>query len=171
VIQGAISPQTEFWEMPVFEVTNQHILVTGGSSGFGRHFSRFLTSNGARVTLAARRAAALSAAVDEINGAGGKAQSVTLDVTVPESINAAIAQAEATFGPIHAVINNAGVTATKPALDQDERSWDSVVDTNLKGAWLAAREFARHLVDPLLDGLLHTVAHAHRGERGDEGDS
>nr|QIG99630.1 SDR family NAD(P)-dependent oxidoreductase [Bradyrhizobium sp. 6(2017)] len=61
-------------------------MVTGGSSGFGRHFSRFLASNGAKVTLAARRAMAFSAAVDEINGAGGRAQSVTLDVTVPESI-------------------------------------------------------------------------------------
>ena len=42
-------------------------------------------------------------------------------------------EAEAAFGPIHAVVNNAGVTATRPALDQDERNWDSVVDTNLKG--------------------------------------
>jgi NAD(P)-dependent dehydrogenase (short-subunit alcohol dehydrogenase family) len=57
---------------------------------------------------------------------------VTLDVTVPESIDAAIAQAEATFGPTHSVINNAGVTATKPALEQDERSLDSIVDASLK---------------------------------------
>ena len=66
----------------MFEVSNQHILVTGGSSGFGRHFARFLASNGAKVTLAARRAEALASAVDEINSSGGKAQSVVLDVTV-----------------------------------------------------------------------------------------
>ena len=158
VSQGAILLQTEFWETPVFEVTNQHILVTGGSSGFGRHFSRFLASNGAKVTLAARRAAALSAAVEEINDSGGKAQSVTLDVTVPESIDAAMAQAEATFGPINAVINNAGVTATKPALDQDERSWDSVVDTNLKGVWLVAQAAARRMVTNKVKGSIVNIA-------------
>jgi len=158
VTQRAVSREIQFWEMPVFEVTDQHILVTGGSSGFGRHFSRFLASNGAKVTLAARRAAALSTAVEEINDSGRKAQSVTLDVTVPQSIDAAIAQAEATFGPIHAVINNAGVTATKPALDQDERSWDSVVDTNLKGVWLVAQAAARHMVANKIKGSIVNIA-------------
>lgn len=142
----------------MFEVNDQHILVTGGSSGFGRHFSRFLAGNGAKVTLAARRAAALSAAVDEINGGSGKAQSVTLDVTVPESIDAAMAQAEATFGPIHAVINNAGVTATRPALNQDEASWDSVVDTNLKGVWLVAQATARRMVVNQIKGSIVNIA-------------
>ena len=59
VTRCVISRETDPWEMPVFEVANQHILVTGGSSGFGRHFARLLASNGARVTLAARRAEAL----------------------------------------------------------------------------------------------------------------
>ena len=109
-------------------------------------------------TLAARRAEALSAAVAEINDSGGKAQSVTLDVTVAEKIDAAMAQAEAVFGPIHAVINNAGVTATKPALDQDERSWDSVVDTNLKGVWLVAQAAARRMVTNKVKGSIVNIA-------------
>ena len=158
VIQSVVSPETEFWEMPVFEIANQHILVTGGSSGLGRHFARFLARNGARVTLAARRAEALSSAVDEINDSGGKAQSVVLDVTVAEKIDAAMVKAEAAFGPIHAVINNAGVTATKPALDQDERSWDSVVDTNLKGVWLVAQAAARQMVANKVKGSIVNIA-------------
>ena len=157
-MQCVVSPETEFWEVPVFEVTNQHILVTGGSSGLGRHFARFLSNNGARVTLAARRAGALSSAVDEINDSGGKAQSVVLDVTVAEKIDAAMVKAEAAFGPIHAVINNAGVTATKPALDQDERSWDSVVDTNLKGVWLVAQAAARQMVANKVKGSIVNIA-------------
>ena len=121
--------------MHVFEVHDQHILVTGGSIGFGRHFAHFLASNGARVTLAARRADALASVVADINKSGCRAQGVVLDVTLAlaDRIEGAMKEAEATFGPIHAVVNNAGVTATKPALDQDERDWDSVVDTNLKG--------------------------------------
>ena len=143
----SVSPEAELWEMPVFEVRDQHILVTGGSSGFGRHFARFLASNGAKVTLAARRADALASAVAEINGSGGKAQSVVLDVTLAEKIDVAMDEAEAAFGPIHAVVNNAGVTATKPALEQDERNWDSVVDTNLKGVWLVAQAAARRMIE------------------------
>ena len=158
VTQCAVLPETEFWEMPVFEVTNQHILVTGGSSGFGRHFARLLASNGAMVTLAARRAEALASAVADINDSGGKAQSVMLDVTLADKIDAAMAEAESAFGPIHAVINNAGVTATKPALDQDERSWDSVVDTNLKGVWLVAQGAARRMVANKVKGSIVNIA-------------
>src|ERR1700754_2710611 len=123
LMQQLASPAIEVWEVPGFDVNNQHILVTGGFRGLGRHFARFLASNGARVTLAARRAEALASAVEEINTAGGKAQSVTLDVTVADKIDAVMAEAERSFGPIHGIINNAGVTATKPALDQDERAW------------------------------------------------
>src|SRR6201986_1925893 len=140
-----MSPEAAFEGMPVFEINDQHVLVTGGSSGFGRHFARFLASNGAKVTLAARRAEALASAVDQINASGGKASSVVLDVTVAATIDAAIAEAEKKFGPIHAVVNNAGVTATKPALDQDERAWDSVIDTNLKGVWLGGQAAAKRM--------------------------
>jgi NAD(P)-dependent dehydrogenase (short-subunit alcohol dehydrogenase family) len=152
------SPATEFWEVPVFEIANQHVLVTGGSSGFGRHFARFLAGNGAKVTLAARRAEALASAVEEINASGGKASSVVLDVTVAETIDAAMAEAEKKFGPIHAVVNNAGVTATKPALDQDERAWDSVIDTNLKGVWLVAQAAAKRMVANKVKGSIVNIA-------------
>ena len=77
--------------------------------------------------------------VAEINGSGGKAQSVVLDVTVADKVDVAMAQAEATFGPIHAVINNAGVAATKPALDQDERSWDVWWTLTSKGSGWSRR--------------------------------
>jgi NADP-dependent 3-hydroxy acid dehydrogenase YdfG len=87
----------------VFEINDQHILVTGGSSSFGRHFARVLASNGAKVTLAARRAEALASALAEIGAAGGKAQSVILDVTLADSIDRAMEEAESRFGPIHAV--------------------------------------------------------------------
>jgi NAD(P)-dependent dehydrogenase (short-subunit alcohol dehydrogenase family) len=153
-----LSPETAFWEVPVFEVNNQHVLVTGGSSGFGRHFARFLASNGAKVTLAARRVEALESAVAEITDSGGKAQSVILDVTSSEAIDAAMSHAEAKFGPIHSVINNAGVTATKPALDQDERAWDSVVDTNLKGVWLVAQAAAKRMIGNEVKGSIVNIA-------------
>jgi len=142
----------------VFEIDGKHVLVTGGSSGFGRHFARLLASKRANVTLAARRADALAAEVAEIGGSGGKAQGVVLDVTIADRIDDALKKAEATFGPIHAVVNNAGVTATKPALDQDERAWDSVVDTNLKGVWLVAQAAARRMIDNKVKGSIVNIA-------------
>ncbi len=142
----------------MFEIDQQHILVTGGSSGFGRHFARVLADKGARVTLAARRAEALASAVAEINESGGRAQSVLLDVTQADRIDSVMAQAEAGFGPIHAVVNNAGVTATRPALDQDERAWDSVIDTNLKGVWLVAQAAARRMIANKVKGSIVNIA-------------
>jgi NAD(P)-dependent dehydrogenase (short-subunit alcohol dehydrogenase family) len=69
-----------------------------------------------------------------------------------------MAEAEAAFGPIHGVVNNAGVTATKPALQQDERSWDAVIDTNLKGVWLVAQAAAKRMVENKVKGSIVNIA-------------
>jgi NADP-dependent 3-hydroxy acid dehydrogenase YdfG len=85
------------WELCVFEINHRHILVTGGSSGFGRQFRALPCRNGATVTLAARRAEALAAGVTEISGSGSRAQSVVLDVTMGDKIDDALKEAEARF--------------------------------------------------------------------------
>jgi NADP-dependent 3-hydroxy acid dehydrogenase YdfG len=59
-------------EVPVFEIDDRHILVTGGSSGFGRHFARMFAGNGAKVAPAARRVETLASAVVEIEASGIK---------------------------------------------------------------------------------------------------
>ena len=100
----------------LFGVQGAHVLVTGGSSGLGRFFATLLAARGARVTVGARRAEALAKTVDDISGAEGQAQSVVMDVTAAASIESALDAAEARFGPVQIVINNAGVTATRPAL-------------------------------------------------------
>jgi NAD(P)-dependent dehydrogenase (short-subunit alcohol dehydrogenase family) len=71
---------------------------------------------------------------------------VVLDVSKPESVKQAVAAAETELGPIAILVNNAGVTVSKPVLEQSEADWDVVLDTNLKGAWLMAQETARHMV-------------------------
>ena len=141
-----------------FAIAGAHVLVTGGSSGLGRFFAVFLAARGGRVTVGARRADALSKTVDDIANANGQAQSVVMDVTVPASIEAALDTAEARFGPVDIVINNAGVTATRPALQQDESDWDKVIDTNLKGVWLVAQAVARRMVAHKVKGSIVNVA-------------
>jgi NAD(P)-dependent dehydrogenase (short-subunit alcohol dehydrogenase family) len=141
-----------------FAIEGTHVLMTGGSSGLGRFFAVFLAARGARVTVAARRAEALAKTVDDIANAKGEAHSVVMDVTAPASIETALDAAEARFGPVDIVINNAGVTATKAALQQDESDWDKVIDTNLKGVWLVAQAAARRMVAHKVKGSIVNVA-------------
>src|SRR5436305_8920085 len=100
-----------------FDLNGSHILVTGASSGLGRHFAEFLAGAGARVTLGARREAPLAQTVEAIRGKSGEAQSVVMDVTDAGHIERALDQAEAGFGPVTVLVNNAGVTVTRAALD------------------------------------------------------
>lgn len=141
-----------------FSIEGSHVLVTGGSSGLGRFFAALLAARGARVTVAARRAEALAKTVGDIGNAGGHAQSVVMDVTVATSIESALDAAEAHFGPVEIVVNNAGVTATRPALQQDEADWDKVIDTNLKGVWLVAQAVGRRMVAHKVKGSIVNVA-------------
>jgi NAD(P)-dependent dehydrogenase (short-subunit alcohol dehydrogenase family) len=132
--------------LPSFSLAGQVALVTGASSGIGRHLALLLAAAGAKVALAARRTDLLAAAAREIEADGGTAFPVALDVTRADSVAAAVAAAEAALGPLTLLVNNAGVTVAKPVLEHTEADWDHVLDTNLKGAWLMAQEFARHLV-------------------------
>ena len=72
------------------------------------------------------------------------------------------AEAEAQFGPVGILINNAGVTVTRAALDVPESDWSSVIDTNLKGAWLVAQHAARRMIQPR-HGRQHRQHRLHPG--------
>lgn len=132
--------------MTTTDLSGHIAFVTGASGGLGRHFAITLARAGAKVALAARRPDALEAVAREIEGFDGRAIAVPLDVTDAASVRAAVEAAETELGPITVLVNNSGVTETVAALDQEESSWDRVVDTNLKGAWLVATEVARHMV-------------------------
>ena len=132
--------------LPSFDLTGRVALVTGASSGIGRHFAALLAAAGAKVALAARRIDRLDELAREIEEAGGRSLPIACDVTHSEDVAAAVATAESELGPLTLLVNNAGVVVSKPVLQHTEADWDHVVDTNLKGAWLMAREFAQHLV-------------------------
>jgi NAD(P)-dependent dehydrogenase (short-subunit alcohol dehydrogenase family) len=118
------------------------VLVTGASSGLGRHFARVLAQTGATVIVGARRIDALNDLCDMIAGGGGQARALNLDVTDRASVEKAFSDIAA-GGGLDILINNAGVTATTPVLDLSEEEWDHVVGTNLKGSFLVAQAAAR----------------------------
>jgi NAD(P)-dependent dehydrogenase (short-subunit alcohol dehydrogenase family) len=150
--------ETAMTELPRARLDGRHALVTGALSGLGRHFAEVVAAAGARVSLAARRVESLAVAVDAIAVAGGGGRAVPLDVTDEPGVEAAFDQAEAWGGPVQILINNAGVATTRPALELAEEDWDTTLDTNLKGAWLVAREAGRRLIAHRAPGTIVNVA-------------
>ncbi len=140
--------------MSLFDIAGRRILVTGASSGFGRHFALTLAERGAFVLAAARRLEALDSLVAEIAARGGQARAVRMDVNDSASIRAALDAA----GTIDALVNNAGITNSKPLLDQTEADIDAILDTNLKGAMLVAVEAARRMRDAGTAGAIVNIA-------------
>jgi NAD(P)-dependent dehydrogenase (short-subunit alcohol dehydrogenase family) len=131
----------------LFRTEGRRALVTGASSGLGRRFALTLGRAGAELVVVARRADRLADLVAELERFGTRAIAASLDVTDPTSIVACFDEIELRAGgPADIVVNNAGVTVAKPALEQTEADWDSVVGTNLKGGWMVAQEAARRLV-------------------------
>jgi NAD(P)-dependent dehydrogenase (short-subunit alcohol dehydrogenase family) len=133
-------------------------LITGASSGFGAHFARVLGRAGANVILAARRLDKLEETAADIRNLSVRAIPLALDVSSASAVREAVAQAEGALGGIDILINNAGVTATKAALDNTEQDWDFVLDTNLKGAFLVATEVARAMRNARREGSIVNVA-------------
>jgi NAD(P)-dependent dehydrogenase (short-subunit alcohol dehydrogenase family) len=129
----------------LFDLTGKSAIVTGASSGLGRHFAATLARAGAAVAIMARRADRLDELAREIEAAGGRAVAIELDVAEGASVREAIAAAERSLGPISILVNNAGTAVTRPALDVSEDDWDLVMGVNLRGAWLVAQEVARHM--------------------------
>ena len=109
-------------------------LVTGASTGLGRHFATTLAGAGAKVAAAARRTDLLDALVTEITDQGGTALAVALDVTDGASVAVALDQTEAALGPVSVVVNNAGLAIDKKLDETADTDWDAVLDTNLRGA-------------------------------------
>jgi len=127
----------------LFDLTGEVALVTGASSGLGSHFAEVLAANGAKVVLAARREDRLAALAASI---GANAQMVSLDVTDKGAITSAFDRAEAAFGPVTILVNNAGIVRAKRFLDHTPEDWERVRETNLDAVWFMAQEAARRMI-------------------------
>ncbi len=115
-------------------------MVTGAGSGIGRAVARALADDGFHVVLAGRRMEALETTAAEVEAAGVKALAVATDIGKPAEVAALFDKAEATFGRLDVLFNNAGIGG--PAVEFDELTdadWQAVVDVNLTGAFLCSR--------------------------------
>jgi NAD(P)-dependent dehydrogenase (short-subunit alcohol dehydrogenase family) len=140
------------------DLTGQVALVTGASSGLGRRFAATLAAAGAGVAAAARRTDRLGELVTEIEGRGGRALAVTLDMTDAASIEAAVDRTEDQLGPVTILVNNAGIPDAQYATRMPLELVDRVLDTNLRGPWLLACEVARRLIEAKQPGRIVNIS-------------
>jgi len=129
-----------------FRLDGRTALISGASSGLGAGFARLLASAGARVVLGARRLERVEALAAELEGEGSEALGVRLDVTDVGSVSAAFDVAESRFGTVDTVIANAGTACGGRSTDIAGNDIRSVIDTNLLGTYLVAREAAKRLI-------------------------
>ena len=141
-----------------FDLTGKVALVTGASSGLGMHFARTLAAAGASVAIAARRVERLSSLQAELQTPDADAVAIALDVQSGDSITAAFAAVEQALGPIDIVVNNAGISIVKPALEMPVEDWDAVVNTNLRGAWLVAQAAGKRWLMANRPGVIVNIA-------------
>ncbi len=125
------------------DLSGRTVLVTGASSGLGKHFAKIVVKAGGKVVVAARRTDRLEALVQEI---GKNATAVTMDVESEASVTAGFDAAEKAFGPIDSVIANAGLNSRGMALDLPIAEFDKIVSVNLRGVFLTAREAAKRMI-------------------------
>ena len=144
--------------LQLFSLEGKVALVTGASSGFGRHFAPLMSRAGAKVVLAARRTDLIQEEANKINASGGQAVAVTMDVTDSSSVAAALDEAEQAFGVVTVVINNAGITIPKLLLDISDDDWTNVIDTNLTGVAYVTRETGRRMIAAGTGGSIVNIA-------------
>jgi len=130
----------------LFDLSGQVALVTGTSRGLGQYFARALARAGADLILTSRRRETLAEFEAEIGAMGRRAVAVELDVRDEDSIRRMAAEAEAAFGQVHILVNNAGCNVRKPALDVTWEDWNLVVETNLRGSFFVAQAMARGMI-------------------------
>ncbi|MGW2659060.1 bifunctional aldolase/short-chain dehydrogenase, partial [Streptomyces sp. NPDC001478] len=156
----------EYWEleeaklrrMPAPKPLASRIaLVTGAGSGIGRAVAHRLVAEGACVVVADVDAANAAVVAEELGGAD-RAVAVTVDVTSEEQIQEAFRAAVLAFGGVDLVVNNAGISISKPLLETTVRDWDLQHDIMARGSFLVAREAARIMRDQDLGGDIVYIA-------------
>jgi NAD(P)-dependent dehydrogenase (short-subunit alcohol dehydrogenase family) len=140
------------------DLTGQVALVTGATSGLGRRFARVLAAAGAKVIGTGRRVERLDEMVAEIAADGGIAVGVEMDMTDTDSILRGFEAAEAAFGTITILVNNAGIPDAQRAHKMSIELIDNVFDTNLRGPYVLSTEMAKRLIEQKLPGRQVNIA-------------
>ncbi|MEN2388239.1 SDR family oxidoreductase [Comamonas sp. A7-5] len=163
--------QEDVWSTPsVFApgvFSGQTVLVSGGGTGIGRAIAATLARSGAHVVVCGRTQEKLDRAAQEARERGLQITPYTLNIREPEEIEGFFAVLAKEFGPLAAVVNNAGGQFPQAAIDYSVKGWKAVIDTNLNGTWMMMQAAARHWRDLQAPGnIVNVVAVVERGMPG-----
>ncbi len=132
--------------MSLFSLANKTALVTGSSRGIGFAIAQALGGAGARLILNGRDEVALTQAAAQLRAAGIVAETAVFDVTNAAAVNAGIDAIESTLGPIHVLVNNAGIQRRAPLDSFDDADWRELMATNLDSVYFVSKAVARHMI-------------------------
>lgn len=128
------------------QLANQIAVVTGAGRGIGRAIALAFAEAGADIVCVSRTAENAGKAAEEVRAAGRRAWAVALDISDPAAVNAAATTILTDAGRVDILVNNAGVTRDGLLMRMSDEDWDTVLDTNLKGAFVVTKAFTRAFV-------------------------
>ena len=141
-------------------MTARHALITGAGSGIGAAIARVLAQAGCRLTLCGRSQGKLQAQAETLRAHVPDVAVLIapMDVADASSVEAAVQQAQARFGPVHILVNNAGQASSQPFAKTDAALWQQMLSVNLTGTY--------HCIQAVLPGMLEAASAAGGGTPG-----
>ena len=142
------------------EFAGRHILITGAASGIGQACAVEFARCGAKLSLCDLQAETATAA--EAQKLGAQVQSIALDVADEQAVISAFAQAESSFGPLQVLVNNAGIQRESPADAISMADFDKVLNIDMRGAFMCAREALRSFLKHATRGSIVNMSSVHQ---------
>lgn len=142
----------------LFSVKGDIALVTGASSGIGKHFALTLAKSGAAVILVGRDQSRLEQVEEECRANGVKTLAIVADISQSQEISRIIQESKKHFPRVDILINAAGMALRKLTLAIDEEQWDSIMNTNLKGIFLLSQQIAQWMIETKTAGRMINIS-------------
>lgn len=139
----------------------QTAFVTGASQGLGAAIATALARGGYDVAVSGTNVTNLADTVRQIESTGARAVPVMLDLRQVPSVESAMTTAINALGQLDLLVNNAGITLRKRALEVTPAEWEEILGVNLKGAFFLSQQMGRHLVGSRRPGCIVNIASTH----------
>lgn len=139
-------------------LADRHVVVTGAARGIGRGIATRVARAGADVTVFDTEIQDAGETADLVRDLGGEAHAVEVDVSDGDAIEAGVEETIDRLGPVHGLVNNAGVQNAIPILETTEEEWDFHLDVNAKGTFFCSKAVAGHMVEEGIEGAIVNVA-------------
>jgi len=139
-------------------LADRHVVVTGGARGIGRGIAVRCARSGADVSLFDLRPDTATKTAAAVRDEGGEAAVYEVDVTDETAVESAVAEAREGLGPIHGLVNNAGVQQAIPLLETTEEDWDRHMAVNAKGTFFVAKHVAQRMIDDGIEGSIVNIS-------------